>query len=252
MGKNVRKNNLSFIISQIHYVTYITYLQIYALIYSIKFRSESNQYAADDVAGVGVALICENPADTSKLYRYEYRSYAEPHDWGSWRDMNGAGGCGDGWMVGFRTNVEYHCSCNIFLRPSCCKDDTALNCVQIKCSNGQILEPADCRIWGSGWPAWNSGMECPDGTYVCGWNEKFEENEIVDDETGLNAVRFQCCGFTASPTNQPSGDPTAAPSYSPTVKSLIHILVFLNMYSGAEWLLSCMYCVCLECHGVER
>jgi len=173
---------------------------------SIKFRRESDQgTGADDVAGVGVALICEDPSD-DKLYRYEYRSYAAPHDWGSWQDLDGAGGCGDGaWMVGFRTNIE---------GDQGWLDDTALNCIQIKCSDGTILEAKSCTSWGKGYPSW--GGDCPSGSYVCGWDEKFEENENVDDETGLNGVRFMCCGFTDSPTSAPTTPPTAAPTPAPT------------------------------------
>ena len=179
--------------------------QIHSDLFSIKFRRELAQGLADDAAGVGVALMCKDPSNTSTLYRYEYRDYTGNDNVGNWVNLDGAGDCGDGYMVGFKTNVENQCSF----------DCTALNCIQIKCSNGDILEAQDCTTYGAGYP--DSFSECPSGSYVCGWNERFQEYQGSNDDTALNAVRFECCHFGDS-TNAPTAETTINPTETPTLQ----------------------------------
>merc|ERR1712228_253095 len=42
------------------------------------------------------------------------------------------------------------------------------------------------------------------------------EDQTLDDETGLNSVRFRCCDFTDSPTPSPTPSPSPSPTPSPT------------------------------------
>ena len=108
---------------------------------SIAFNSESNQGLGDDVAGNGVKLICET-ADNPKEYEYETsaKSSRNKEGWGSWYATNPEACPSGSWLTGFRTSVEG--SCGAFC------DDTALNCIQVQCSDGTVLKPTDCRGWG--------------------------------------------------------------------------------------------------------
>ena len=60
---------------------------------------------------------------------------------------------------------------------------------------------------------------CEYGSYICGLREEYEPDELIDDETGLHAVRFYCCDYESDcidPTNSPSVAPTTATPTSET------------------------------------
>merc|ERR1712154_110308 len=80
------------------------------------------------------------------------------------------------------------------------------------CSDGTVLAPSHCNNWGD-WA--NSYSSCSSG-YICGFEEKYETGENLDDETALNGVRFRCCDYTDSPTPAPTKLPSKSPTPSPT------------------------------------
>eukprot|EP01084_Bolivina_argentea_P268131 455337_1 len=170
-----------------------------------QFKSESDQGGStDDTAGNGLRLECSTPNGLST----ETIETSNPKNWGSWDTTTRD--CGGGFVSGFRTSVEPETT-----------DDTTLNCVEMRCSNDVDLLPGNCRNWGTWSPADTETFEsCNDGSYICGLREKFEPDESVWDgeldETGLNAVRFYCCAFTAAPTPLPTTDPTNDPTSDPT------------------------------------
>eukprot|EP01083_Nonionella_stella_P254245 873888_1 len=168
----------------------------------IQFKSHSNQgLFGDDTAGNAVRLKCSSPTNwNSNTHLVETNS---PKTWGSWSSKQ----CPTSgtFLRSFKTQVESN--------QGGAADDTTLNCVEFQCSNAITIKPTNCRTWGSWGSSWAS---CPSGSYICGLTEQFEPRETIDDETGLNAVRFYCCGFTASPTLRPTSAPTMSPTISPT------------------------------------
>eukprot|EP01083_Nonionella_stella_P250763 865951_1 len=168
---------------------------------TFNFKSESNQgKTGDDTAGNGVRLICERPGSSTE---YPYETGSEKK-WGNWYATN-PDSCPQGtWLNGFRTNVEGNQGFWV--------DDTALNCVEMKCSDGTTLTPTHCNTWGS----WQSTYTYCSSGYICGFQEKYETSGFADDETGLNAVQFRCCSFTDAPTPSPTPSPSPSPTTRPT------------------------------------
>ena len=68
-------------------------------------------------------------------------------------------------------------------------DDTALNSIKIKCSDGYITEASNGGPYGN----WASQIsQCPSGS-VCGFRAKVEGDQGGGDDTSLNEIELYCC-----------------------------------------------------------
>eukprot|EP01084_Bolivina_argentea_P285896 490349_1 len=93
-------------------------------------------------------------------------------------------GCSSGsYIVGYRTKVQEDGH----------SDDTALNSVQILCSDDTSLEPSNGGEFGS-WGDWEKCDKTHKRKSVCGFKQKVQEKggTFVDD-TALNAIELNCC-----------------------------------------------------------
>merc|ERR1712154_457038 len=128
----------------------------------------------DDSAANLVGLLCSHDScDMSPSREYSYPGTTS----GWWRDVICP--C-SGFIIAFRQKVE---------PPQGGGDDTALNSIQIRCSDGTVLEPSNGGRWGN-WGAWSNVCPVP-GWYVNGLMRKNEG--LNPDNTGLNnAVRMYC------------------------------------------------------------
>eukprot|EP01084_Bolivina_argentea_P206064 351901_1 len=188
---------------------------------SFDFKSQASQGdIGDDTAGNGIRLYCHSPTNNT-LSSFETSSQKQ---WGTWETV---GSCPTGeWFIGFKTRIQSEVNIS---------DDTSLNCLRMKCSDGTILAPQNCLKNGE-WAA--SFTECPIGTYICGFQEDYRNAGIDEDETALNGAKFRCCSYTNNPSvaptiqptvkptsvatiqpiNNPTTDPTNNPTISPTIK----------------------------------
>jgi hypothetical protein len=65
-----------------------------------------------------------------------------------------------------------------------------LNCRVEAC--GAVIKTAP---GGTGWGSWKGWTKCPDGTYVCGLEQKVESPLGDGDDTGVNDIQILCCPF---------------------------------------------------------
>jgi len=125
----------------------------------------------DDTALNGVKIHCIHATSHHPTWN------AESHAgfWGSWSDARWC----PGRLVAFQLNVEgYHS-----------KDNTAVNDINFRCSNGEVRYGSSGLSWGK-WGSWSD--ECQSGG-ICGIQTKVEAKQGGGDDTALNDVRFVCC-----------------------------------------------------------
>ena len=171
-----------------------------------RFKSEELQYLLDDTAGNGVRLICSDG---------EVIETASPKHWGTW--SNNLLSCNqsdpvESYLDGFRTYVEDYQGTGLIITT----DDTTLNCLEMTCSDLDnntvgIFKPDNCLNFDD--TRIGQWSFCEYGSYICGLTEEYGPDELLDDETGLHAVRFYCCDYESDcvdPTNSPSVSPTTA------------------------------------------
>eukprot|EP01084_Bolivina_argentea_P001315 2428_1 len=145
--------------------------------YKFEFKHEK-EGQWDDTSANGVRLHCKNPVTGSN----EAIETTSEKYWGNWFDTTPTS-CPEGELIiGFKTKV-YEVGWGT-------GDDTSLNCIQMKCSDGTILIPNEC---GSEGDYASKFTECDHGDYVCGLRERYEKKQNVGDDTALNAVRLECC-----------------------------------------------------------
>ena len=74
-------------------------------------------------------------------------------------------------------------------------DDSALNGLRIKCQDPKKdSDPIVRSLEYGGWGDWLDWVEYP-GSYICGGQVRFQEDQGKGDDTALNGVRFNFCKY---------------------------------------------------------
>ncbi|XP_062255344.1 vitelline membrane outer layer protein 1 homolog isoform X2 [Platichthys flesus] len=133
-------------------------------------RVEPKQGGGDDTAMNGIRLICGKDGDRTHIVE------SHPGFWGEWSNPQY---CPGGVLTCFQLRVAT-------LQGN--DDDTAVNNIKFRCSNGHELEGSGLD-WG-GYGRWS--QDCVNGG-ICGIETKVEELQGEEDDTALNDVRFRCC-----------------------------------------------------------
>ncbi|XP_053287664.1 vitelline membrane outer layer protein 1 homolog isoform X1 [Pleuronectes platessa] len=134
-------------------------------------RVEAKQSGGDDTAMNSVRLICSKDGHRTHIVE------SHPGFWGEWSNPQY---CPGGVLTSFQLRVAT--LRGIFA------DDTAVNNIKFRCSNGPELEGSGLD-WG-GYGQWS--QDCVDGG-ICGIDTKMEDRQGKGDDTALNDVRFICC-----------------------------------------------------------
>ncbi|CAF0909460.1 unnamed protein product [Brachionus calyciflorus] len=99
-------------------------------------------------------------------------------DWGIWGPIEECDQ--NDYVVGFRTKLDPF--------QGTFYDDTALNCVELICSNGKRLKSSESQ-WGS----WNTNFKnCSSGQKVNGFSYGMEQNQGTGDDSATNVIRLKC------------------------------------------------------------
>ncbi|XP_006863549.1 PREDICTED: vitelline membrane outer layer protein 1 homolog [Chrysochloris asiatica] len=126
----------------------------------------------DDTALNGIRLHCSRGNSERNKQVVESQSGR----WGAWSEPLWCPG--GGYLVAFSLRVE---------APVTPGDNTAVNNVRFRCSDGLELEGPGLT-WGE-FGDWSGS--CPKG--VCGLQNKIEQPRGLRDDTALNDVRLFCC-----------------------------------------------------------
>lgn len=121
-------------------------------------------------------------ADCSERERHTYDITPEEGPWGSYR--NWAYCPQDTWAIGFRQRVEAPCG-------KC--DDTALNSLELICSNSDRNQLTRIQSYEGVWGSWGSDRYCNGkGNYLRGVQFLIEREQGKGDDTAANDSRFTC------------------------------------------------------------
>uniref|UniRef100_A0A8C6Y536 DPH-type MB domain-containing protein n=1 Tax=Naja naja TaxID=35670 RepID=A0A8C6Y536_NAJNA len=135
---------------------------------------ETYRGASDDTSLNGIRLFCSTEQTNNIMYTVE----SEPGEYGHW---SGVRWCPrNGILRSFQLKVEPEQGAG---------DDTAVNNIRFRCSNGLQLEEAGGPF--GEYSEWST--PCERGG-ICGLQTKQEPYQgIFIDDTALNDVRFFCC-----------------------------------------------------------
>ena len=150
----------------------------------INIKFQAPQGSGDDSAGNAVEIVCDDGA--------KHRSAEGPS--GSWRTQQACPG--GAFINAFRIRVEEP-------RPEG-GDDSALNAIEAKCSDGTVLSPHSGE-----WGAWTPWRACSEGYGVAGLQTLVQASQGSEDDTALNDVNFLCrkgLGETSSYALGPLGE----------------------------------------------
>ncbi|XP_060936562.1 vitelline membrane outer layer protein 1 homolog isoform X2 [Limanda limanda] len=145
--------------------------QYFAVGFSIRVE-DYQQYPEDNTAMNGIRLICRKDGDRSLTYSM----YSHGGFWGDWSSSQY---CPRGVLTSFQLRVEAY--------QGWFHDDTAVNNIRFRCSNGHVLQGTGMN-WGE-YGYWS--QDCGKGG-ICGIETRMVENGGYD-ESSLNDVRFRCC-----------------------------------------------------------
>ncbi|KAM8974474.1 vitelline membrane outer layer protein 1 homolog [Pelodytes ibericus] len=134
-------------------------------------KVEDKQGKGDDTAVNAIRLHCLPHYSTTQ----ESTVTSAQGPWGSWTSPFW---CLGGFLQSFSLKVE---------PPQRRGDDTAINNIKFKCSDGRHLEGAGLP-WGS-YGSWSE--ECELG--ICGILTRVEKPQGKGDDTALNDVQLSCC-----------------------------------------------------------
>ncbi|KAI4890386.1 hypothetical protein NFI96_014544 [Prochilodus magdalenae] len=141
-------------------------------------KVESNQgFLGDDTALNGIALRCTASRTPSTSIINYATAQSNVGSWGQWTQNKW---CTTGQLVAFQLRVESY--------RGVYADDTAVNNIRFKCSNGAILE-GDGMGWGT-WGSWSANCA---GKGICGIETRVEAPQGPLDDASLSDVRFYCC-----------------------------------------------------------
>ncbi|XP_061443594.1 vitelline membrane outer layer protein 1 homolog [Rhineura floridana] len=146
----------------------------YASGFSVKVH-DFGGFVSDDTSLNGIRLYCSSGHNSSIMYTIESSS----GEYGYW---SGIRWCPqDSVLRSFQLKVESD--------QGALKDDTAVNNIKFRCSNGVVLEESGGRFGEYG--GWSN--VCVKGG-ICGIQTRQEPyRPWVTDNTGMNDVRFFCC-----------------------------------------------------------
>eukprot|EP01084_Bolivina_argentea_P238828 401275_1 len=142
-------------------------------------KVEANQGGGDDTAANAIRLLC---GDSSTATTYEEISLNNEGAWGSWSSNIV---CPSGYIVAFDQKYEVSQGGG---------DDTALNAIKAKCSDGNIIESSNA-LTGT---YTGTFKVCPTASFVCGFTQKVEGSQGGGDDTSLNAVKLFCCAGSSA------------------------------------------------------
>ncbi|CAH2272572.1 Hypothetical predicted protein [Pelobates cultripes] len=134
-------------------------------------KAERKQGDGDDTAVNAISLNC---VPHSKSYSAITITSLQGR-WGTWTDYSY---CSNGYLISFSLNVE---------PPQGNGDDTAVNNIKFRCSDGSVKEGVGLP-WGT-YGEWSSS--CNYG--ICGILTKVEEVQGRGDDTALNDIQMSCC-----------------------------------------------------------
>jgi hypothetical protein len=140
-------------------------------------KSEGPQGSGDDTGLNGVAFTCMQWTDPP-AWAEKWNITSTVGGWGSWGNWHEE--CGGSVVVGAKMMVE---------PPQGKGDDTAANRIALKCKNGTWVYPDSKTAWGS----WQTAVECPSGSAVCGMRTRVEPSQGSGDDTALNGMELACC-----------------------------------------------------------
>lgn len=96
-----------------------------------------------------------------------------------WGDWYGPVKCPSGsFAMGYRQLVEPDVGIH---------DNSALNAIQLKCSEGTVLEPHPGE-----WGEWTDWKECSEGNYINGYRLRSQVDQGSSDDTAANDAHFFC------------------------------------------------------------
>eukprot|EP00933_Yihiella_yeosuensis_P084867 TRINITY_DN995_c0_g1_i3.p1 TRINITY_DN995_c0_g1~~TRINITY_DN995_c0_g1_i3.p1 ORF type:complete len:749 (-),score=118.24 TRINITY_DN995_c0_g1_i3:164-2410(-) len=131
-------------------------------------KVEGKKWLGDDTAMNAVEFQCEDGATVK----------SSTSEWGSW---SGWVSCPSGeHIVSYRMKSE---------GPAI--DDTSVNGIRAKCSDGTVLRPSNTGKWGR----WSSWKECPHNGWFCGVKTKVQDSRgRWKDDWALSHIKIKCCG----------------------------------------------------------
>lgn len=120
----------------------------------------------------------DTAANSVKLYCNRYKALpVEQGFWGRWDNLRSCPRYEH--IRGFRIKVE----------PKISGDDTAMNSIEMRCTDGTTINPSNGGPWGS----FGRWQFCPNQKKVCGIRLKIEGRQGDGDDTALNDVELYCC-----------------------------------------------------------
>ena len=121
--------------------------------------------------------------------------YERTTSWGDWRNPSQCKG--KSYIVGYNQRVEPS-------KGGGDNDDTGLNAVRFRCSDGTLLEP-----YGAPHGYWENEATCPPGEYAIGFLAKVEISQgdglVGADDTAMNGIQL-ICGTQHSGKRRVSGN----------------------------------------------
>jgi hypothetical protein len=73
-------------------------------------------------------------------------------------------------------------------------DNTAMNAIEGRCSDGSKLY----TLFSNGWGDWSDWVTCRDGYAICAFQLRIQSYQGADDDTALNGIRIGCCSLPRS------------------------------------------------------
>ncbi len=159
----------------------------YAVAFRAKIEGRQGDGQSDDTAMNGLQLICRDP-----LGGVETTIVAAEERFGGWTEW---ARCPPGYALA---------SYSLRSEPPAEHDDTAANGIRFGCRSIQSEEaatPAALRVSNEGyWGAFGQEAHCPARSAICAFQSRVQpyKGRLVrggKDDTSLNDVQFECCGF---------------------------------------------------------
>lgn len=142
-----------------------------------RLKSESPRGSGDDTGLNGVAFTCMQYT-SPPAWAEKWNITSTIGGWGTWGEWHQE--CGGSVAIGAKMMVE---------APQGGGDDTAANRIAIKCKNGTWAYPDSRTAWGT----WQTPVECPAGSAICGMRTRVEASQGNRDDTALNGMELACC-----------------------------------------------------------
>lgn len=154
-----------------------------SLAYAYSMKVEQNQGSGDDTAVNGIKLYCRDRCgiDVATIT-------STVQQWGTWGDKSAClpsiEQATDGMWLQSTSKIRESDQGS--------GDDTAVDSVKFKCSDGQQEIKGSNGI--EDWGEWEEYVSCPPGQAICGIQTHVEPaQDDGEDDTALNGVIYKCC-----------------------------------------------------------